>query len=395
MAEDAAPAAPYGGRVAASTDEPRQTSALQAISDAVLAIAAELSVEAVLQRLVDAARELAGARYAAIGVPDGEGTFERFITSGMSDELVAAMGPLPRGHGLLGAMLQSERPHRADDIRRDPRFRGWWPRAHPQMRSFLGVPIVARRGVIGAFYLTDKVGAEAFDDDDQQLIEMLAAHAAIAIENARLYERSRELSVVEERNRVARELHDSVTQNLFGVVLAAEAATTLLDRDTAAARAQLARVQELARAGMEELRSLIFELRPAALADEGLAATLRKHVGVLRRVYDQDIALHVAGTPRVGGATDGDVLRIAQEAVNNALHHARASRIDVALDARNGTLALTVADDGVGFDPAAPALRARRLGLTSMEERARALGGALTIDSRPGSGTRVRLEVPA
>ena len=144
---------------------------------------------------------------------------------------------------------------------------------------------------------------------------------------------------------------------------------------------------------MEELRSLIFELRPAALADEGLAATLRKHLAVLRRVHDQDIALQVAGTPRLNGATDGDVLRIAQEAVNNAIHHAHATRIDVGLDARNGALVLTVADDGVGFDPAEPALRARRLGLTSMEERARSVGGALTIDSRPGAGTRVRLEV--
>jgi len=389
MAHDGPAAGAYGHRVGA----PRETSALEAMSDAVLAIAAELSVEPVLQRLVDSARALAGARYAAIGVPDGEGAFDCFLTSGMSDELVAAMGPLPRTHGMLGAMLAADRPHRTDDIRRDPRFRGWWPRAHPQMRSFLGVPIVARGGIIGAFYLTDKVGADAFDEEDQRLIEMLAAHAAIAIENARLYERSRELSVVEERNRVARELHDSVTQNLFGVVLAAETAATLLDRDPSTARVQLQRVQELARAGMEELRSLIFELRPAALADEGLAATLRKHVGVLRRVYDRDIALHVAGTPRLGGPTDGDVLRIAQEAVNNALHHAQASRIDVGLDARNGTLVLTVSDDGVGFDPADPAVRARRLGLTSMEERARALGGALSIDSAPGSGTRVRLEV--
>jgi signal transduction histidine kinase len=379
--------------VAASTGDQRETSALQAMSDAVLAIAAELSVEAVLQRLVDAARELAGARYAALGVPDGEGAFEQFITSGMSDELVAAMGPLPRTHGLLGAMLESERPYRTLDIRKDPRFRGWWPRAHPQMRSFLGVPIVARGGIIGAFYLTEKLGADAFGDDDQQLIEMLAAHAAIAIENARLYERSRELTVVEERNRVARELHDSVTQNLFGVVLAAEAASTLMDRDPAAARVQLDRVRELARAGMEELRSLIYELRPAALADEGLAVTLRKHVGVLRRVYPQEIALKVSGASRPGAPRDGDVFRIAQEALHNALRHAHATRIDVTFTARDGRLALTVADDGVGFDPAAAEVRGRRLGLTSMEERARALGGALRVESTPGEGTRVRLEV--
>jgi signal transduction histidine kinase len=375
-------------------DEPRHAPALQAMSDAVLAIASELSVEAVLQRLVDAARELAGARYAAIGVPDGDGGFDRFITAGMSDELVAAMGPLPRTHGMLGAMLEGAEPHRTDDIRQDPRFRGWWPSAHPQMRSFLGVPILSRGEVIGAFYLTDKLGAAVFDEGDQELIEMLAAHAAVAIVNTRLYERSRELSVVEERTRVARELHDAVTQNLFGVVLAADAAATLLDRDADAARAQIERVQELARAGMEELRSLIFELRPPALASDGLAASLRKHVGVLRQVHHQDIALHVAGSPRDGGASDGDVFRIAQEAVHNALRHARADHIRVGLDARDGRLVLTVDDDGVGFDPSAASLRSRRLGLTSMEERAKAVGATLTIASSAGSGTRVRLEVP-
>ena len=134
--------------------------AFQAMSDAVLAIAAELSVEPMLQQLVDAARELAGARYAALGVPDGEGGFAAFITSGMSDELIAAMGPLPRTHGLLGrdARGADALPDDATSTR-DPRFRGWWPRAHPDMRSFLGVPIVARSGVIGAFYLTDKEAA--------------------------------------------------------------------------------------------------------------------------------------------------------------------------------------------------------------------------------------------
>ena len=214
-----------------------QDGALESISEAVLAIAAEREVEPVLRRLVHSARELAHARYAALGIPDGEGAFAQFITAGMSDELIAAMGPLPRTHGLLGAMLESPESHRTPDIREDPRFRGWWPSAHPQMRSFLGVPIVARGEVIAAFYLTDCEGADDFDADDQRLIEMLAAHAAVAIENARLLERSRELNIVEERNRLARELHDSVSQKLFGIVLTAEAAGTLLGRDTGARRA--------------------------------------------------------------------------------------------------------------------------------------------------------------
>jgi signal transduction histidine kinase len=371
--------------------------ALQSMSEAVLAIAAEREVDPVLRRLVRAARELAGARYAALGIPDGEGAFAQFITDGMSDELIAAMGPLPRTHGLLGAMLESTESYRTADIRRDPRFRGWWPRAHPQMRSFLGVPIVARGEIIAAFYLTDCEGAEEFGEADQRLIEMLAAHAAVAIENARLLERSRELNIVEERNRLARELHDAVSQKLFGLVLNAESAATLLERDPKAAADQLARLGELAQDALEELRGLIFELRPASLEDEGLAATLRKHVDMLERVHGRDIELRITGATRAGWVgldVEGEVLRIAQQALDNALRHADAERIELRLQGRDGRLTVTVADDGVGFDPAMPGLRARRLGLTSMEERARALGGTLAVVSRPGEGTTVTLEVP-
>jgi signal transduction histidine kinase len=374
----------------------QQSAALRAMNDAVLAIAAEATIEPMLQRLVHAARELVDARYAAIGVPDGEGAFAQFITSGMSDELIAAMGPLPRTHGLLGAMLTSPVPYRTGDVRRDPRFKGWWPAAHPQMRSFLGVPIVAASGIVGALYLTDKVGAEEFDGSDQQLIEMLAVHAAIAIEKTNLYERSRELSIVEERNRLARELHDSVTQKLFGLTLTAEAAATVIDRDPAEAKAQLERLKQLTREAMEELRSLIFELRPPAAESEGLATALRKHVDVLQRVHGHAVELRVDGDaePAGDGRRAGEVLRIAQEALQNALRHAEATRVDVRLEGHDGRLRLAVADDGVGFDPAEPGLRSRRLGLTSMEERARALGGSLSIESRPGAGTTVALEVP-
>jgi signal transduction histidine kinase len=312
----------------------------------------------------------------------------------MSDRLIAAMGPLPRTHGLLGAMLEVEEPHRTPDIRRDPRFQGWWPRAHPEMRSFLGVPIVSRNGVIGAFYLTDKEAAPEFEEGDEELIVMLAAHAAIAIENARLYERSRELSIVEERNRLARELHDAVSQKLFGLVLSVEAVETLLERDPDEARAELERLRALAQEAMEELRSLVFELRPPALESEGLATALRKHVGVLRRAHPASIELAVVGEPPREPTLEREVFRIAQEALQNALRHADAARLDVRLDATNGRLVLSVEDDGVGFDPDAIEVRSRRLGLTSMEERARAVGGTLTVESRPGAGTTVRLEVP-
>jgi signal transduction histidine kinase len=367
---------------------------LRAVSDAVLAVASKLSVDEVLQRLVDCARELAGARYAALGVPDGEGGFRRFIVSGMSDELIAAMGPLPRTHGMLGAMLEGPEPYRTVDIHSDPRFRGWWPRRHPNMRSFLGVPIVAPEGIIGAFYLTEKAGGGAFDARDEELIVLLAAHAAIAITNARLYERSRELSIVSERNRLALELHDVVSQKLFSLMLTAEAASTQIDRDPDAARRELVRLRKLARQALDELRSLILGLRPPELERDGLEGALRKEVEMLGLVHGVDIELSVEGERRENGGEDRElaVLRIAHEALHNALRHAGAKRLTVRLTQGERTT-VEVTDDGVGFNPSAAELRSRHLGLTSMEERARELGGRLEIRSAPGAGTTVRLEL--
>jgi signal transduction histidine kinase len=371
----------------------RLSSALMAVSDAVLAVGAELSLEEVLQRLVHSARELAGARYAALGLPDGEGGFRRFLTSGMSDELVASLGPLPRQHGVLGAMLETQAPHRTGDIHEHPRFRGWWPAGHPDMRSFLGVPIVAPQGVIGAFYLTEKIDAPDFTHEDEELIGLLAAHAAIAIENARLYEESRELSIVAERNRLALDLHDAVSQKLFGLVLSADAAGTLLERDPAAAHEQVEKLRTLAQEALDELRSLVFELRPPELEKDGLGGALRKHIEVLRRLLQREIELEIADGLPADPARDREVLRIAQEALQNALRHADAQHVSLRLRTEDGGLLLEVEDDGVGFEPDAPGLRSRRLGLTSMEERSRRLGSKLEIDSARGSGTTVRLEV--
>ena len=378
--------------------EQRLSPALKAVSDAVLAVASKLSVEEVLQRLVDSARELADARYAALGIPDGEGGFRRFLVSGMSDQLIAAMGPLPSTHGMLGAMLDAAAPYRTEDIHEDPRFRGWWPKRHPDMRSFLGVPIVSADGVICAFYLTEKQGGATFDADDEAVIELLASHAAIAITNARLYERSRELSIISERNRLALELHDVVSQKLFSVMLTAEAAAAQLDRDPDAARAQLERTRELARDSLDELRSLILGLRPPELERDGLEGALRKELEMLARIHGIEIDLEIEGSAAAAGS-DGDgerefaILRITHEALNNAVRHAGADHVAVRLSQRPDVVTVEVRDDGVGFDPRSAEVRSRHLGLTSMEERARELGGRLEIRSARGSGTTVLLLV--
>ena len=369
--------------------------ALRAVSDVVVTIAAEHRFEPVLEQLADAARQLAGARYAAIGVPDGEGGFSHFITSGMTQKQYDAIGELPRQHGLLGAMLETAESYRFPNIQEHERFEGW-PDEHPNMRSFLGVPIASKGDVVGAFYLTDKKGPRGavFSDADLELIETLAAHAAVAIDNARLYGRSRELTVVEERNRLARELHDAVNQTLFSVSLTADAAALLVESDPERAKQELVQIRELVRAAMAEMRSLIFELRPADVASDGLAVTLQKHVDVLRRVYGDKIELEVDGAR--GGSTGVDVerevFRIAQEATANALKHGDAEHVHVGLRAAGKRLVMTVEDDGVGFDPEGVQAR-RRLGLISMRERAEAIGGLFTVTSAPGAGTTVSMEI--
>jgi signal transduction histidine kinase len=373
--------------------------AFRAVSEVVQAIASERSLAPVLLRLADAARELVNARYAAIGVPDGEGGFASFIASGMTDKQWDAIGELPRQHGLLGAMLESPEPVRMPDISLHERFEGW-PDAHPHMHSFLGVPIVSHDEVIGAFYLTDKKGGRRalFTDADQDLIETFAGHAAVAIENARLTERSRELTVVEERNRLARDLHDAVNQTLFSVALTADAAALLVDSEPKRAKDQLQTVRELARGAMDELRSVIFELRPADVASDGFAETLRKHVDVLRRIYEVDIALELEGAWSLSPLAEREVVvereifRIVQEAIGNALKHSGAERVSVRLATPDHRVLVAVADDGSGFDPAGPQAQ-RHLGLVSMRERAESIGGDLRIESAPGAGTTVSLEV--
>lgn len=389
-----------GDGQAALCDPAVAAEVLAALSNAVRAVSLGSSLERVLHRLAASARDLVGARYAAIGIPEPEGEeFARFVTVGMSDELIARLGPLPRTHGLLDAMLVDPSPYRTPDITQDPRFRGWWPAAHPEMRSFLGVPIVSAGDILGAFYLTDKEGAPAFTDADEAAVVLLASHAAIAIDQARLFEDSRELALVEERGRLARELHDAMSQSLFSLQLAAETATTQLADDPAAARRQLDAVRSLATRLAAELRTTVDGLRPTDLERDGLEATLRDQLTVAGRAHGVPVTFTTTGLSALDPDAEHQILRIAQEAVTNALRHAGAGQVDVTLRTEPGKdgreLVLRVVDDGRGFDPDARAVRARRLGLTSMHERAASLGGGLTIRSSPGAGTAVELRCPA
>lgn len=366
--------------------------ASRALHEVVLALARERALEPVLQRLVEAARDLVAARYTAIGVPDGLGGFAKFIYTGMTDEQVAAIGPLPRVHGLLAAMLEQTDSHRTPDITADARFQ-YWPPAHPDMRSFLGVPVVSQGEVIAAIYCTDKRSAPAFTAADQDRIELLAAHAAVAIDNARLWERSRELVLAEERAATARDLHDAMSQRLFSLALTADVARRCLPGDPTTAAEHVDTVRELIAGVQGELRGLITDLRPTDLVGDGLGAALRQHTQMLARAGEVRVETRI-------GEVDLDARRarqlhlLAQEALHNALRHSGAGRIRLSLTEEGEVVRLVVADDGVGFDPTDERIQARHLGLASMRERARTAGGVVRIDSTVGAGTTVTAEVP-
>jgi signal transduction histidine kinase len=377
---------------------------LHELSQAVLTISRHLDTGEALRRIVRTARELVGAEYAALGVPDGAGSFARFLVEGVSDEQWAAIGPLPRQHGVLAAMLHDPQPQRLEDITADPRF-GSWPAAHPRLTAFLGMPIRDRDEILGALFLgntTPPGQGGGFTEQDEELLGVLAAHAALALTHARLYERERELAIVEERTRLARELHDAVAQKVFALRLTAEAAGGLIETDPRRAREHMRQISALAREAAEELRAAVGELRPAELDEDGLIAAMRKQIAVLDR------ARQTRGGPRVVfrdepvGALppthEHVILRVAQEALHNALRHASASRIELSLGPLpRGGAVLTVTDDGSGFEAGtggAPGVAERGLGMVSMRERADSVGGRVQVDSTPGRGTAVRLEVP-
>jgi signal transduction histidine kinase len=388
-------AGPGEGRRAARPGRTRgsgdQDEVLERVSQVVLAVARQRSARDVLQMIVRSARTLAGARYAALGVPDDHGSFAEFVVDGISARQQRQIGPLPRHHGMLGVLLREGEPLRLADIRADPRFEGW-PAAHPDLSDVLGVPIRDGSQVLGFIFAASKHAPGGFTERDEQLLGLFAAHAAIALTNARLYERGRELSVLEERARLARDLHDAVSQKLFSVRVKASAAAVLVDRDPARAVAEIRSVATLAGEAHAELRAVIDGLAPPDLAADGLAGSLRSYAQLAGKTYGVAVRVVACDLPELGTQREAAIYRVAQEALHNALRHSGASEVRVSLAEHQRRVVLEVTDDGRGF-AAQPAPGG--LGLSSMRERAASVDGTLTIRSAPDAGTRVRFSLPS
>ena len=374
----------------------RQNAELLALHSAALDVTSELALDIVLKKVVELARQLVDARYGALSVIDRGGRIQQFITSGISDEQRAAIGPPPVGHGVLGVVLLEGQHLRLPNIAAHPRSAGFPPN-HPVMRTLLAVPIPCSSPFLGNLYLSDKADAAAFTAGDEETLERFAIQAAIAIDNAYLHAQAADLAVATERVRISHEMHDGLAQVLGYVNTKVQAADAYLKRGKSEeASEQLRELVVAAREAYGEVRGGIVDLRTLPDPNQPLSEVLRDYVERWQEQTGIHADLNFGTDIQLKPVVRLQLVRIIQESLANVRKHARATnaRIDVAR--ADGALRVTIADNGVGFDPA---VKSRtdfpRFGLTTMRERAEAIGGTLAIESAPGKGTTVRFVMPA
>jgi signal transduction histidine kinase len=363
---------------------------LRDLLDAVFSIGSDLSLPTVLRTIVDNAVRVLDARYCALGVlsPRGDGLSE-FVHVGIDGAVAERIGHLPEGHGLLGQLIVDPRPLRLNDLHDHPSSYGF-PPGHPPMRSFLGVPIRVRREVFGNLYLTEKQHADGFSADDELLATGLARAAGIAIENARLQARLQEVRLLEDRERIAADLHDTVIQRLFAVGLGLQSTVPLIEGPGAAERVERA-IDDLDET-IRRIRSTIFALQAPRAAGRGVRGEILSLVaeGAASLGFEPHLLLDGPLDTMVGDSIAGHLLAVLREALTNVVRHAEATTVEVAVTVADGQLTAEVTDDGVGCGPR----RAGGYGLDNLARRADGLGGRLDIGAGPGGGCRVTWGVP-
>ena len=370
-----------------------QSRRLQALNEAGLALSAELETETLLHKIAELARVVGDATYAALGTFDENGTVTRFYTSGISAEQHAAIGHLPVGKGILGLLPRAGRPIRLRDLQEHPASVGF-PANHPPMKSFLGVPIRWRGESVGNLYLTEKQGAPEFTVEDEEALLALAAQAAIAIENARLYAQISQMSVLEERHRIGMDLHDGAIQSLYALGLLIEDATAQVDTAPGEAKTRLSRAVDRLNAAIADLRNYVLGLRPVRGSDRPLREslpTLAAQIGT-NALLGVDVAVEPDAENALDQPEREAIFYVAADALGNVARHARARHAGISLRREGDAVVLEIVDDGVGYDTSSSVAG---LGLRNMRERAFNAGAQLEVTSQPGAGTRLRMRVPA
>ena len=359
--------------------------------DAVLALNADLDLRVTLRHITEVAVGLVGASYGALGVLDpGRTHLSDFVTVGVDDATHEAIGQLPRGRGILGRVIREPEPLRLRDLTVEPDGVGFPPN-HPPMHSFLGVPLYIDGEVYGNLYLTEKRDGDEFTEDDEEMLVGLAAVAAVAIANTRLQVRAREVELLEDRERIARDLHDTVIQRLFATGLSLQGVVRLAVLEEVAQRIE-ATIDELDLT-VREIRGSIFELQASGEAD---VRSLRREL--LQLGDELRSALGTVPSFEFDGPVDtdidddlrADVLAVVREALTNVARHADATQVDIVVVLDDETLTITAADDGQGPGP----LRSNGRGLGNMATRAEARGGRFEIGPNEPTGTKLVWQVP-
>jgi two-component system, NarL family, sensor histidine kinase DevS len=367
---------------------------LIALHEASLELVKDVSLDHLLERIAKVACEQSNARYAALGVLDEDGKLVKFITVGMTDDEIKLMEHPPVGKGLIGELMNTEVPLRVPVIQEHPRSSGF-PAHHPHMVSFLGVPIRALNHQLGQIYLTQKIDAPAFTADDEKIIQMLAAYAAAAIQNARLHENTHRLAVLEERERIGMDLHDGIIQSIYGVGLSLESALHSFEEDPEDAKTRVHRSIESLNQAIRDLRAYILDLRPRQMGSEGLMSGLNRLITEFRantlatvQITGTDNELQELPQPRSMA-----LFHICQEALANIAKHAKAKQVDISLWSTEERILMEIHDNGKGFEMETMNASIGH-GLANMQTRARSVGGDVDISSVIGEGTTVLAWVP-
>lgn len=366
---------------------------LRALNEAGISLTSELNLDTVLQKVVDLSRELIGAKYAALRVVGDGVEVEKFVFSGMTIEEAARIGDFPRIRGVLGVVVRDQQPLRLPDVSLHSESVGF-PDNHPPMKSFLGYPITFKGKSLGTIYLTEKIGAPEFTQEDQDMISLFAAQVAVAIVNARLYEQMQRLAVLEERERISMELHDGVIQSIYAVGLNIQDCAETVAQEPHEVQGRLSRAVDELNQVIQDIRSYIFDLRLHALNESSLQEGLERLIQELRVGTLMDICLDIqkALDVELSPHQTWHLLQIARESLNNAAKHARATSVAARLSANDGRLSMSISDNGVGFE-VEKALQRQHHGLKNMIERARAIGAQLFVESDQGRGTTVKVEL--
>jgi signal transduction histidine kinase len=360
------------------------------LQDALVLIASELDLDVVLRRITEAAAVLVDARYAALGVIDPAGTgLSQFVHTGIPPDVADRIGHLPEGRGILGLLITDAQPIRLEDLAAHPASTGF-PANHPEMRTFLGVPIVIRGEAFGNLYLTEKRDGAGFTEDDESLVVALAAAAAVAVENARLHARVSDLLLLEERDRIARDLHDNVIQGLFATGLSLQGAARLAEIPEVSRRIEAA-VDELDRT-IRRIRTTIFELHPMPLGGRSLRRELADICAEAARAigFEPEVVIDGPVDTLAGDRIVEHAAAAVRELLANVARHAAATRVRVDVRGEAGRLTISVTDDGRGIGDVGAGGR----GVANLRARAATLGGTFGLASLADGGTQATWSVP-